>query len=91
MPKVKFKDFYSDWCPPCKKQTPIVDELKKEYKEVEFEKIDIDENEEMAKQYKVSAIPTLVIECGDEIRERFVGLTKKQKPKKSLEKAISNC
>ncbi|PTD94808.1 thiol reductase thioredoxin [archaeon SCG-AAA382B04] len=91
MSKVKLKDFYSDWCPPCKKQSPIIEELKDEYQQVEFQKIDVDENEELAQEYNVSAIPTLIIECDDEIKQRYVGFTKKQEIKDSLEKTTSNC
>ncbi len=91
MTEVRFIDFYSDWCPPCKKQSPIIDELKEEYKDVKFEKIDVDEKQDMATKYDVRAIPTLIIECGDQVEERFVGLTNKKTLKKSLDEVISNC
>ncbi len=72
---VTLKDFYADWCGPCKTQDPILDELEEEYGDVEFEKINVDEEQDVANEYQVRSLPTLIVENDDGIVERFVGVT----------------
>lgn len=79
---VQVIDFYADWCGPCKKQDPIVQDVKEEWEdndEVEVKKIDIDNKQDMASQYKVRSIPTVLILVEDDegttVFERFVGVT----------------
>ena len=75
---VKVVDFYADWCPPCKMMAPLIEELEKELVgKVEFEKVNIDENQSRAAQNNVMSIPTyLVMENGKE-KNRLVGATSK--------------
>ena len=85
---VTLKDFYADWCGPCKTQDPILEELEAEWDErVEFEKIDVDEEQDTANEYQVRSIPTIVVENDDGIVERFVGVTQKEKLQEAFEKA----
>lgn len=85
---VTLKDFYADWCGPCKTQDPILEELEEEWDDrVEFEKIDVDEEQDTANEYQVRSIPTIVIENDDGIVERFVGVTQKEKLQEAFEKA----
>ncbi|ELZ29600.1 thioredoxin [Halosimplex carlsbadense 2-9-1] len=72
---VTLKDFYADWCGPCKTQDPILDDLEEEYGEVDFEKINVDEEQDVANEYHVRSLPTLIVENDDGIVERFVGVT----------------
>ncbi|MFT4922867.1 MAG: thioredoxin 1 [Haloarculaceae archaeon] len=72
---VTLMDFYADWCGPCKTQDPILDELEEEWPDVEFEKINVDEQQDVANEYQVRSLPTLIIEDDDGIVERFVGVT----------------
>jgi thioredoxin 1 len=72
---VTLKDFYADWCGPCKTQDPILEEVETEYPGVEFEKINVDEQQDVANEYQVRSLPTLIIENDDGIVERFVGVT----------------
>ena len=72
---VTVKDFYADWCGPCKKQSSIVEELEEEHPEVEIKKIDVDESPDVAQQYGVRSVPTIVIEKDGEIVEKYIGLT----------------
>ena len=75
---VTLKDFYADWCGPCKTQDPILDDLEEDYDSVTFEKIDVDEAEDVANEYQVRSIPTIVVENDDGIVERFVGVTQRE-------------
>lgn len=55
-------DFYATWCAPCKTMTPIIEEIANEVKEqVRVLKIDIDKNQSVAANYKIQAVPTLII------------------------------
>ena len=73
---VTLKDFYADWCGPCKTQDPILEDLEEEWGDrVSFEKIDVDENQDVANEYQVRSIPTIVVENDDGVVERFVGVT----------------
>jgi thioredoxin 1 len=72
---VTLKDFYADWCGPCKTQDPILEELESEWGDVEFEKVNVDEEQDVANEYQVRSLPTLVVENDDGIVDRFVGVT----------------
>jgi thioredoxin 1 len=85
---VTLKDFYADWCGPCKTQDPILEELQEEYGDaVTFEKIDVDEAEDVANEYQVRSIPTIVVENDDGVVERFVGVTQREQLEDALESA----
>jgi len=72
---VTLKDFYADWCGPCKTQDPILEDLEEEWGDVKFEKINVDEEQDVANEYQVRSLPTLIVENDDGIVERFVGVT----------------
>ena len=70
-------DFYADWCGPCKILSPIVEEVAKENADVKVGKINVDSEQEIAMEYKVMSIPTLVvIKEGKEIN-RAIGIIEK--------------
>jgi len=82
---MKVLDFYADWCGPCQMMAPILEEIEKEHPEVEFVKINIDDQQEMAEKYEVMSIPTLVfLDDNEEIIETFVGMKSKQDIEKAL-------
>ncbi|MFD1599168.1 thioredoxin [Halobellus rarus] len=85
---VRVLDFYADWCGPCKKQDPILEELEADYGDVEFEKIDVDEEQDVANQYQVRSLPTIVIEREGEIVDRFVGFTQREDIEAALRGAV---
>ena len=76
--------FTADWCGPCKKVRPIVEELNRDQSEVKFQMIDVDSEGELARTFEVKSIPTFIlIEDGQEVN-RFTGA----KTKKDLENFI---
>ena len=85
---VRILDFYADWCGPCKKQDPILEELEAEYGDVEVAKIDVDEEQDVANQYQVRSLPTIVIEREGEIVDRFVGFTQREDIEAALQGAV---
>jgi thioredoxin 1 len=69
-------DFFAIWCGPCKTQKPILEELENKYGDkVTFNAIDLDENQQLASEYGIYAVPTLIIlKDGVEVK-RFIGVT----------------
>jgi len=84
---VTLKDFYADWCGPCKTQDPILEELEEDWGDVSFEKIDVDEEQDVANEYQVRSLPTLIVENDDGIVERFVGVTQRDDLENALQQA----
>ena len=71
--KVVLLDFFATWCGPCRMIAPVIEELSDEMADVVFAKIDVDELPELAQQYGIVSIPTLVLlKDGKEI-DRAVG------------------
>jgi len=85
---VKLLDFYADWCGPCKTQDPILEELEADWEDrFEVEKVNVDEQQDVANEYQVRSLPTLVVENDDGIVERFVGVTQRESLEDALEQA----
>ena len=71
-------DFYADWCGPCKMMSPVVDEIANENEWAKVGKINCDEEIELAEEFGVMSIPTLIIFKNGEIAKTFVGVTPKE-------------
>jgi thioredoxin 1 len=84
---VRLMDFYADWCGPCKTQDPILEEVVDEYSTIEFEKVDVDNEQDVANQYQVRSLPTLIVENDEGIVERFVGVTQREDIEAALQRA----
>jgi thioredoxin 1 len=84
---VRLMDFYADWCGPCKTQDPILEEVVEEYSTIEFRKVDVDNEQDVANQYQVRSLPTLIIENDDGVVERFVGVTQREDIEAALQRA----
>ncbi|MCD7763702.1 MAG: thioredoxin [Lachnospiraceae bacterium] len=70
-------DFYADWCGPCKALAPLIEELDQEAEDYLVAKVNVDDFTEIAQQYRVASIPTVLIFRGGACVERNVGLTSK--------------
>lgn len=77
-------DFWADWCGPCKKLSPILEEIEKEFN-LPVGKLNIDENSEKSFQYSVASIPTMVLFKGGSPVKTLVGAM----PKHSILKELS--
>jgi len=87
--EIVVKDFYAEWCGPCQMQTPIIKDLEKEYNgKIKFEVIDVDKKEKIAEKYKVSSIPTVIIEKNGIVVKRHVGVVSKKELIKELEELL---
>lgn len=86
--EVVLVDFYADWCGPCKMMSPIIDEIATEMEgKAKVGKINVDQAPEIAQQYSVMNIPTLLIIKDGEVKDKFVGVVAKDQ---LIEKLNSN-
>ena len=79
-------DFFFFFCGPCKMQTPILEELEKEYTEAELQisKVNIDEYPEIARRYGIQSIPTMLILRDGQLVKQIVGVHVQPQLKKEL-------
>ncbi|HCC34634.1 MAG TPA: thioredoxin [Ruminococcaceae bacterium] len=71
-------DFWADWCGPCRMLSPIVEEVAEDLKgKVAVVKINVDEEQDLAQNYKIKSIPTLILFKKGEEAGRLVGLHSK--------------
>lgn len=73
-----FVDCYATWCGPCKMLSPIVDSISEDFKDVEFYKLDVDEAQNIASEYGIMSIPTLLIFEKGELRNKAVGFKSRE-------------
>ena len=72
-------DFYADWCGPCNAMAPVIEELAKELEgKAKVGKVNVDENSDIAVEYNVMSIPTLIIFKNGKEEKRLVGLRDKE-------------
>jgi thioredoxin 1 len=80
-------DFWAEWCGPCKMIAPLLDELADEYDgKIKIGKINVDEQQTLAAQYGIRAIPTLLLFKQGQIAEQMVGAKSKRDLKASLDR-----
>lgn len=79
-------DFWAEWCGPCRSLAPILDEVAGELGETaNIVKCNVDENRELADQYGIRGIPTMILFKNGEAAKTLVGVQPKDEIKKSLE------
>ena len=82
--KLVLVDFKADWCAPCKLITPALQDLSKEFKNIKFTSMDVDQYSDIATNYGVRAIPNILIFENGNIKDRVVGLESKEHLKQWL-------
>lgn len=71
-------DFYADWCGPCKMLGPIIEEISRENPQLSIIKVNVDEHEDLAREYAVMSIPTVILFQDGQIRQKQVGFVPKE-------------
>ena len=74
-------DCFANWCGPCRMLSPVIDELSEEIKEVKFCKLDVDDNEEIARKYGIMSIPALLYFENGNLISKSVGFKPKEEIK----------
>lgn len=83
-------DFWAEWCGPCKMIAPILDELAEEYDgRVKIGKVNIDEQQGVAAEYGIRAIPTLLLFHKGQVADQIVGLHSKRDLKASFDRVAA--
>ena len=83
-------DFWAEWCGPCKMIAPILDELATEYDgKVKIAKVNIDDHQELAVQFRINSIPTLLFFKNGQVVDQVVGLKSKKDFKAKLDQVAA--
>ena len=83
-------DFWAEWCGPCKRLAPTVDELASDYDgKVVVGKLNVDDNPNTAFKFSIRGIPTLLLFKGGQVVEQVVGLTDKSSLKGLIDKHVA--
>ncbi len=81
-------DFYADWCGPCQVAAPIIEAVSNEITSVKFIKVNVDNNSELASQYSVFSIPTLLIFKNGQVVNQLVGVQTREALIRELNKVV---
>jgi thioredoxin 1 len=82
-------DFWATWCAPCRAIAPALEELATQYKgKVKIAKVDVDEAQDVAQQFGIRSIPTLLMFKGGKVVDQIVGAVPKSKLEDSLRKVL---
>lgn len=76
--KTVLLDFFAPWCGPCQMLGPVVDALAEELPDVKVAKVNVDEERELAKRYRVFSVPTLVVIKDGQVARRAVGAASRE-------------
>ena len=71
-------DCYATWCGPCRMLSPIIDEVASSLEDVEFYKLDVDDAEEVSREYGIMSIPTILVFEDGKLLKKQVGFIQKE-------------
>ena len=76
--KLTFVDFFATWCGPCQMLAPILEEIAEDYDELDIMKIDIDKERDLAIDYEIEFVPTIIIFKDGRELDRIQGVVNKE-------------
>ena len=87
--KIVLVDFWATWCGPCRMVGPVIESLAEEYEgKTSVCKLNVDENPDLATEYKIMSIPTVMIMKNGEIVDKAVGVRTREEYQNMIEKAL---
>ena len=78
-------DFWASWCGPCMMLAPVMEELDGELPQIKFCKVNVDDERDLAMEFQIDSIPTLLCVKAGHVVRRLVGYREKDALKKELE------
>ena len=82
-------DFWAQWCPPCKMIAPFLEQMAEEYEgKAKIGKVNVDEEQNLAAQFNIRSIPTLLFFKGGEVKDQVIGALPKDQLVARLEKLL---
>jgi thioredoxin 1 len=82
-------DFWAEWCAPCRALTPIMETLSQDYEgRAKIAKLDVDSNQQIAMQYGIRSIPTVMLFDKGQVVDSFIGVQPKAAYEQSLDKVV---
>lgn len=82
-------DFFATWCGPCKKLSPIIDEVAEEFAgKANIVKVDIDKSEDLAVEFGIRSVPTVLFLKGGQVVDKFVGAVPKSEIVSKVQAAL---
>lgn len=81
--------FGAEWCGPCRVVNTQLDKMKEEFDTISFVSVDVDDNPELAKEYKISSLPTVILFRDGEVVDKFVGAVKSEPMRKKFKDLLA--
>lgn len=83
-------DFWAEWCMPCRMLTPTIEQVAADFAgKVKVGKVDTDSQRNVAMKFGISAIPTIILFKGGQVKKKFVGLTSKDDLAKAMNDVLA--
>ena len=82
-------DFFANWCGPCRMMTPILEDVKDDFGDkIEIFKVDVDEDENLARSFGIMSIPTIFVFKDGQLKEKHIGLWGQEAITETLQKLL---
>ncbi|MFA4953358.1 MAG: thioredoxin [Candidatus Pacearchaeota archaeon] len=82
-------DFFAEWCMPCLMMAPVIDELAEKFRgKIKFGKVNVEDNQEIARKFKISSIPNFVLMKNGKVIDNFIGAVPQEELEKRLRKYL---
>jgi thioredoxin 1 len=81
--------FGAEWCGPCRTINPQLDKMKQEFNTINFVSVDVDDNPELAKEYRISSLPTVILIRDGEVIDKVVGTVRAEPMRQKLSSLVA--